>query len=215
MTKYKIVPLLCLFAFLASAANDTSMVKKGVLPDIRKHSIFIELGGQGQIATLNYEFRRNRITYRAGVYYFFSKKFTGYGGRRLRDLNGMVTGVQTIPPFSFPIEGTYLFGGQKNFIEVGIGITYIRGWFVETEIFDRDQYLVADRNYLQSIYFTPRVGYRYSSENEFIFFRIGLTPIFHIYEFDEKELGDNYASEKILEENKFRLRVGVSVGYTF
>lgn len=118
----------------------------------RVNQLYLELGGNGLIYSVNYE-------------RFLSDNFTLRGGFGITP--GIIFAEGTFIHIPFTIG--YLIGGESSKFEAGLGATYFSG--TDVEIFglpSGDQSL---------IFMTGIIGYRYISPNGFVF-RIFFTPLY-------------------------------------
>ena len=112
-------------------------------------NIFIEAGGNGGLASVNFDMR-------------FSEKYSGLGARigvgagYVSEAHVFFRGTTT-----FPIAINYLFGSGRHFLEVGAGLTIGQ---------DRFPY---DGN---KTYFVPNLGYRFQAVKKGLLFRGVLSP---------------------------------------
>jgi hypothetical protein len=130
--------LLCLFAITLSTASFSQDLKRPV------SGIFLELGGNAGVLSLNYDRR-------------FSKSNDGLGWR-------VGVGVGAVPSHilasfipTFPLGVNYLFGKGSHHLEVGAGVTFAN------EEFSPSGERVA------STYFVPSLGYRFQRPKGFSF----------------------------------------------
>jgi hypothetical protein len=124
--------------------------------EIKKNSIYIELGGNGFLGSINYE---RQIT-----------KSPGLGFR-------LGIGTYTANPFqlTIPIGINYLFelNNKISFLDLGFGVTYTKA---DVLLYISVKY--ADPNYVNTNYinYIPSVGYRRQIKNNFMW-RISFTPV--------------------------------------
>lgn len=141
-----------------SAQRDSVQLEDGTvlynLPAKRppKNALFIELGGNGGIYSLNYDrILVNKARFRTSL----------RGGFALLPVDRTLDLI-------FVAEHNFLFGRERHFIESGLGLNYIRSL----------QFEAGSTNYVseQGIG-VLRLGYRYQERmDEGLFFRAGLTP---------------------------------------
>ena len=138
--------LIFLVIFLCSEELFSQELKNG--GTIRKHSLFLEIGGNGVFYSINYD-----------ALFLLSTNF-GFSVR---------AGFSIAPPFltgsdwglTIPAEFNVLLGKTKNFFEFGVGSTLIRSF--------------AGRN--TEFPLVGRLGYRYQKTDGGLFFRIGINGI--------------------------------------
>ncbi|MDT3695997.1 MAG: hypothetical protein ROY99_06350 [Ignavibacterium sp.] len=118
----------------------------------RVNQLYLELGGNGLIYSVNYE-------------RFLSDNFTIRGGFGITP--GIIFAEGTFIHIPFTIS--YLIGGVSSKFEAGLGATYFSG--TDVEIFG----LPAGDQSL--IFMTGVIGYRYTSPAGFAF-RIFFTPLY-------------------------------------
>lgn len=107
--------------------------------NIRRNSVFVELGGLGGIITLNYE-----------RYVPVGSK-TGFGFRIGAGTAGSADTANTATTFTTVIETNFLYGKTYHFLETGIGFANA---------------LVKDETEQWIIF---KLGYRYQAKKGFIF----------------------------------------------
>ena len=167
MTRLYLI-LLLFFAFTVQttvqtqAQNDPSRnrTKKdryrqnGYDQKVAKNAVYLELGGNGLIYTINYDrMIGNKFNVRAGIetYGAFSQ-------------NGEGSGVIVLP-----VMVNYLAGQGNNRLELGLGklFSQINLDFGDDSRFSR----FSDNTY------TATIGFRHQPRNGGLLFRVGLTPI--------------------------------------
>jgi len=122
--------------------------------DKRAQNIFVELGGQGLLFTVNYDSR-------------FSKQRDGIGGR---------VGIGYIAEggdyaTTVPLSLNYLLGKGKHFFEMGLGATILTtGGTNESFLFDENN---------SNVIGTMSFSYRLQPVDRGFSFRAGLTPVFN------------------------------------
>lgn len=147
---YVILLILSAF-FLTDQAQAQQTIDSGTG---RAQNVFVELGGQGLLFTVNYDTR-------------FSKKRNGIGGRvGIGYLAADGDHLTTIP-----VGLNYLLGKGKNFFEVGLGATYIgAGGNSDSILFDENTSNVVG---------TMSFSYRLQPIESGFSLRAGFTPIFN------------------------------------
>lgn len=114
----------------------------------RQQVFFVELGGQGVFATINYDTR-------------FTKSATGLGGR---------VGIGHLPFFggftTIPVSINYLKGDDGRYLEFGVGATFMAG----TDLFSNDSF--------SGIVSTLTLGFRLQPEDGGFNFRVAATPFY-------------------------------------
>ena len=165
--------LFFLLFFSAFSQRDSVVMEDGTvlsnLPDSPppKNALFIELGGNGGIYSLNYD----RILTSA------KKIRTSLrGGFSVLPVNRNIDLV-------FPIEFNFLLGSANHFMETGAGVTYVKSMINTDEGFGNLRY-----NYEQFLG-VCRLGYRFQERlDRGLFFRAGITPyLFQTNEYDRIE----------------------------
>ena len=186
---------------------------------IKRNSIYIEYAGQGLYPSVSFDrlFRTDK------------KNKTSFTG-----------GLTLVPipdyfVFSIPISYNYLIGKRKSKLELGIGLTamYLRegnipasyGYKDDNGVYHYEQFIGHEHNFFA--YFTPKIGYRYQNPNGGLFLRVNLTPhIAGISSYDgvrgkngiKTNIDDSYTeyfSSVAFLGNRFLIRAGLSVGWTF
>ena len=186
---------------------------------IKRNSIYIEYAGQGLYPSVSFD----------RLYRTDKKNKTSFTG-----------GLTLVPipdyfVFSIPISYNYLIGKRKSKLELGIGLTamYLRegnipasyGYKDDNGVYHYEQFIGHEHNFFA--YFTPKIGYRYQNPNGGLFLRVNLTPhIAGISSYDgvrgkngiKTNIDDSYTeyfSSVAFLGNRFLIRAGLSVGWTF
>jgi hypothetical protein len=152
-TKYTSSLILGLL-FLSCLANAQVAPSGSVEGMKRTQNIFVELGGQGLLFTVNYDSR-------------FSKKRDGIGGR---------VGIGYIAEggdyaTTVPLSLNYLLGKGKHFFEMGLGATILStGGTDESFLFDENN---------SNLIGTMSFSYRLQPVDRGFSLRAGLTPVFN------------------------------------
>jgi hypothetical protein len=128
----------------------------------RRNALYVELGGQGLLYSINYEHRIGQhLSLRAG---FTSWSFHG----------GLLTilGIEKLSMTAFPVMVNYLTSPMKSsHLEIGAGVmpSFFSGktLFTGSEGADNQSLLVG----------TASIGYRYQPPDGGFFFRVALTPL--------------------------------------
>ncbi len=120
-----------------------------VTTDNPQQSVFIEILGQGGLATFNYDRRFTNSSdgpgFRIGAGYMNVGKFEGY---------------------TIPVSLNYLLGRQGKYFELGMGLTYGKIGLIDR--YDNEARLAA----------TMFVGFRYQPPQGGFNLRAGLSPFF-------------------------------------
>lgn len=138
--------------------------------DYSKNTVYTELGGAGITYSLNYDRRvTENIALRTGINY---------------------APTLVAPGVSFIGQGSYLFGKEDEFFELGVGITYV---------LSDDPNIVpfSDDGNIKGALINSFIGFRSQSVEEPIFFRFGAAPFYSFF------------SDKLF------LSGGLSFGYSF
>lgn len=106
---------------------------------------------------------------------------------------------------SIPVLINVYYGGPNHSIESGIGYT---GAYREEKLIR--MYSEFDHTYFQH-YITARLGYRYESENGFLF-KVAFTPLYLVY---SGYLRDYDYTPMVDEPSDFRPFFGISFGKSF
>jgi hypothetical protein len=136
-----------LILFQCSADAQTSTA------NFKQNHLYLELGGNGLIYSINYE----RL---------LSENFTLRGGF------GITPGIIFVEGtfIHIPVTASYLIGSKTSKLELGLGATYFAG--EDTELFGLD---AGDQSL---IILTGIVGYRYTSPSGFVL-RVLFTPLYN------------------------------------
>lgn len=138
-----------------SLEEDTVKRDSSVAEINRPRSAFLELGGPGLALTFNYDTR-------------FGKRLDKWGYRVGAGYYN--TGANSV--FSVPLQINYLLGGNDNFVEIGVGTTFLNSkGSTNGKIFEFDN--------VTGFIGTGTIGYRYQQESGGINFRIDFTPILY------------------------------------
>jgi hypothetical protein len=141
----------CIILFLLSSIFSTSVFCQNDIRWTSSHApnIFIEAGGNGGLASVNFDMR-------------FSQNYNGLGARigvgaaYVSDAHVFFRGTTT-----FPIAINYLFGSGPHFLEVGAGLTI-----------GQDPFPFAGNK----SYFVPNLGYRFQAVKKGLLFRGVVSP---------------------------------------
>lgn len=178
-----------------------------------KSSFYLELLGQGLEYSLVYDRLYNidkKIINSSSVGFAFSKS----------DNNKM---------YAFPISYNWLIGDKNNYLELGIGFTYMVN-SNEVAIF---QDTISKNNFIGSrnvqgsqmnwyTYLTPKLGYRYQQPHGGFLFRVTFTPAVAILNrigpivksnYDKTSRFDWFSSTPV-SQNPVHAWLGISVGFT-
>ena len=150
---FKIVLLLVSITLIHTAKAQTEFCN-----EINKNSVYIELGGNGVLYSLNYDrfFEiSNRLKASCRLGFHYSENLNDNGNRFI----------------GFPIEisGLYSIFKNKHFLEIGTGLT-----FMNDNDFSMD-------NKAQVFIWVLRAGYRYQKPEGGLFLRLGFTPMYDFY----------------------------------
>jgi hypothetical protein len=117
-----------------------------------RNSIYAEFGGNGAFYSLNYEMR-------------FNNQNDGLGGRA--GFGFLPTGTGSI--LSMPLMVNYLKGKNSNYLELGLGVTYL-------SVDDLLGFLETDVSTWLS---TATIGYRRQALDGGFLFKVGVTPFYN------------------------------------
>ena len=136
-----------------------SATKINAQKDIKKNSIYAEIGGNGVLYSINYErlFKLSKL--------FNVTSRIGYGYTDNFNFNKLKT--NSIP---FEINGLFSLSKEKHFIEIGSGVTYM---YIEDQSTESSNF--------GTLIYAARLGYRYQKPNGGIMYRIGITPLYDFY----------------------------------
>src|SRR5215510_8051185 len=120
-------------------------------------SVFLEVGGNGVGFSLNFDSR-------------FTKSEKGFG---YRVGIGLVPGVNEYPinnstAVIIPVGLNYLTGKTPNYLEAGIGATYVSA---KVGVFE------SDKQKAKGVGFIPSLGYRYAKTGKGFQGRLFLSPV--------------------------------------
>lgn len=209
--KNKIIYILLLcFPFYGISQEGNSV------PDIKKNSLYVEIGGQGVINSICFDklFHTNKKiknTYTGGIS-FMALKYQYWGGLT----------------FSY----NFLTGQKSHHLELGFGLTlasqYNRKIDCEYSSYDSTGALTNHNRFIGTSvdyysYITPKIGYRFQKINGGILIRLTFTPMVFLinrygpikespyreeptYEYFKSDASPNYAVYPWF---------GISIGYTF
>lgn len=153
MKKISCVIAFCFAFVLPSFSQET----KEDLPITQAKNIFLELGGNGGLLSLNYDMRFSKtgkgLGFRAGVGFIPSMDFLF---------------VETPSIVTFPIGLNYLAGKGPHYFEGGLGFTFATA---ETDYFGDDENLTGYA-------FVPNIAYRYQPLSRRFTGRISASPFF-------------------------------------
>lgn len=143
------------FAQRTDTINDFIILENIPPPPLPKNAVFIELGGNGGLFSLNFDrllLRKNRV-----------------------NLSGRI-GVSAFPQgpgfdYTFILEPNFYYSlNSKHHLETGFGTS----WFNALSYDEQTEKWSRNQEYI----FMPRLGYRFQDIlNDGFFFRAGFTPI--------------------------------------
>ncbi|MBI2259592.1 MAG: hypothetical protein HYU67_11950 [Flavobacteriia bacterium] len=149
------------FVYIVFSQNDTFQPSK--------NSMFVEYAGTGgYYFSLYYD----RILIVKEMYRLSVSSGIGY-----------FTAIYGHPYLSTPVE-TSLLLGHKNYFEFGFACSYIYG-LIAISCMDES---FGSRCASSSIYFIPRIGYRFQAIKRGLFVKVGLTPFVRIVEFNKNPM---------------------------
>ncbi len=152
-----ILTVLC-FIFVFSFAQ-AQEVSEDTLK-LARHSVFVELGGNAGLYSLNYDRLLHRgkwfhTSARAGIYYNW------WAGGRL----------------GIPLEVNGLFGRKKHFLEMGVSLVYNHG--LDPIVHKADPAVPTSEDIyanFSNLLAIGRLGYRFQKPQGGFFFRAAYTP---------------------------------------
>jgi len=165
---------LILVIILSSCTLPNIHAQEQMTRPYKQNQFFLELGGNGIFYSVNYE----RL---------LSENFSIRGG--IGYTPGLIFVEGTF--IHIPVTASYLIGSNSSKFETGLGFTYFSG--KDVEIFGLEG---EDKSV---ILLTGIIGYRYISQNGFVF-RIAFTPFYNPNE---------------TEDSKFLPSGALSFGYAF
>ena len=182
--------------------------------EIKRQSIFLELGGQGLFYSINYDRlfhveKKVKSSVSCGLFLLPKSKL-----------------LKVDYMFSIPISYNFLFGKKNNKLELGIGLTPVFSRSIATSppssygLFD-DPYSMPHNEmftvYYLAIAVTPKIGYRFQKAEGGFFFKTTLAPFYPVYShtnWTSNKYPNNHRTEKFLL-NEIIPWLGISFGYTF
>lgn len=138
-------------------------------------SVFVEIGGPSLVYSFNYDFR------------FDKEKLDAWGMRV--GAGGFKVDDESL--FTLPVQVTRLLGKDKNYFEVGAGLTFINyssRYVVYTDPYGPDNFRdVTSKDYdfileigkTPSVVGTLNIGYRRIPEDGGFTYRVNVTPLFN------------------------------------
>lgn len=132
-----------------------------------RNCIYGEIGGQGLLCSINYEYR-------------ISNQFSGRIGYTNWNLSNLVLIplIMDVDLWGFPIMLNYLKGNNGHYAEVGLGVLLGEVYVMAEEMF----YGIEAETYQFFASGTGTVGYRYQPESKGLLFRVGIMPLFNFEE---------------------------------
>ena len=129
----------------------------------KSKSVFLEIGGNGGLASVNFDSRLNK-----------TEKHLGYR-----------VGFGFIPPsynffdseptiWTIPVGLNYLIGGRRHYFETGLGLTYY--FFKGTT---SDIWGIYENDKGSGFLFIPSAGYRYAPTGKAFQGRLFVSPVFN------------------------------------
>ncbi len=175
---YSLVLTLLIFAVTPAKAQQAQ-------EQLRRNSIFLEVGGNGGFYSLNYdrmllEAEYWRLAGRAGVMYYS----TVSGGREEGRSSWLAV----------PLEVSWLHGRKSHFLELGLGVTPLYQKYPQ-------EGSVAPESELRLLP-VGRLGYRYQQREGGMFYKAGFTPM------------AQFSKERNLGHSTLLPWFGLAVGYT-
>lgn len=137
--------------------------------------IFAEFGGNGLLYSLNYDMRtqkgiRNKWGFRIGI-----SKF------RLRGFSTLSSAPVQIKMISIPFAVNYLFAKKRDFLELGMGATYLFTKTITGAVNSLDEVTISLFNSdktLFNLYGTFNIGYRHMPAKKGLTWHVLFTPVF-------------------------------------
>lgn len=169
--------LICIVLISTLSINSLNAQKD--TKDYRRKGVFLELLGNGLLATANFDMRFNKnrqdgLGFRVGI-----------GGLSVNgtDNSGLSVnaGILTIP-----LEINYLAGKRRSALEAGLGLTPL---FISTKIKLDDEKFGGSGSGTNGFL---SLGYRYQPINKGFLFRINWTPIINSYGFSPAWFGISF-----------------------
>ena len=136
------------------------MIVSSALPAQKSKSVFLEVGGNGGLGSVNFDSRLNTtekgLGYRVGL---------GFIPRTYSFLDSRPA-VWTIP-----VGLNHLIGGHRHYLETGLGLTYY--FFKGTT---SGVWGIRENDNGSGILFIPSVGYRYAPDGKAFQGRLVVSP---------------------------------------
>lgn len=151
------------------------VMMKAQAQDEAVRSVFVEIGGPSLIYSFNYDFR-------------FDKERLNAWGMRV-GVGGFKVADESL--LTLPVQVTGVMGKNKNYFEVGAGLTFINyssRYTVygqpphpnnPTEITDKDYDFILEIGETPSVLGTLNIGYRRIPEDGGFTYRVNITPLFN------------------------------------
>jgi hypothetical protein len=142
---------------------------------IKRNTIYIEIGGQGIIGSLNYD---KLFRVKKKVKTSFSCGLTTFGNYTANNYDEY---------WGIPLSYNFLFGKRNSHLELGIGFTVFAEVYLDEYTYVTTPYPLSP-TYFQghgfytnqvdfATYLTPKIGYRFQKPNGGFFFRVAFTPL--------------------------------------
>jgi hypothetical protein len=146
--------------------------KKGPGENKYDRQVFLELLGNGILYSFNYDMRtakglRNKWGFRIGA-----------EAMRIRGTDTSNLEKVTVSYFALPFAINYLFGRRKDFLELGIGATYIYATAKGRQITHEPYDIQVLNQEVLSLFGNLNIGYRHVPYKKGISYSAGITPIF-------------------------------------
>lgn len=152
-------------------------------PPLKKNTIFLEIGGNAFIYSVNYDrlfdvSNKIKLSSRIGIH--FTNEFP----------------LQYYRTLSIPVEfsGLYSISGNKHFLEVGVGLSYLNS---SNKVTKHTEDVIA---------LALRLGYRFQKPEGGLFVKIGFVPLYDLLIFNPDPSAPH---------NTWWISGGIGIGYSF
>jgi hypothetical protein len=134
--------------------------------------VFLELLGNGILYSFNYDMRtakglRNKWGFRIGA-----------EAMKIRGTDTTNREKVTVSFIALPFSINYLFGRRKDFLELGIGATYIYATAKGRQVTHEPYAIQVFNQEILSLYGNLNIGYRHVPYKKGITYSAGVTPVF-------------------------------------
>ena len=165
-------PVAILFFLLS--INCYSQQISNSFPRQSKHTLFLEIGGNSPIYSVNYEFqflKLNNSTFVQSLGF----EIPHFDEKREYFINGEIIEQRRLDLAFFPLRFNWIsHSNRKNHLELGFGATYYTSSLIITTI---DMIKEIKLNPAGGVFLIPSIGYRSTPKSGFLF-RATVSPYF-------------------------------------